>query len=559
MSVDDGDDASAAPASAGLVAVDTQVADRYRLIERVGMDESGSVEFWLARDSVLARQVGATLVAGSSDGDRSLWAAAMVTALLRWGQFSYPGCPRILDVVGVGHGPDRRGLPEQISVVVVTDWAPGPTLVTFLADGRGDGQSDGALEGPVRDAAAVRGPVEAAVALGMVAPLAAATDAAHDHGLLLGCDRPEVLHVAQAGTRTAHVHLGFLLPDPSRGPGDDVRGLGAMLYALLTGRWPLERAAAGVTPAVEEGGLTDAPPVAPHVLDPAVPTAVSELAMSTLGAAPSGYGVRTAAALHQAIADLLADEQHSRPGVEYDGPADRDAALLLPGTQRLAVPRSVDHSSTPTSGASRWVVRLPRARLLAAAACLVALVAALGVLGVGLRHHGRGVHAATASPPAVAAAPGAAANALSGTAAVVSASVYDPTGQPDNPTQVWQALGTDSKAGWSTDTYLQPFPALKPGIGIMLGFAGPVQLTTLTITSPSTGSELQVRSAPSPTSQLSGTSLMASTTLQAGETVVQLAESQPVTHVLVWITKLGGGGDDNVTQISNLRFERATD
>jgi len=80
---------------------------------------------------------------------------------------------RILDVVGVGHGPDRRGLPEQISVVVVTDWAPGPTLVTFLADGRGDGQSDGALEGPVRDAAAVRGPVEAAVALGMVAPLAA--------------------------------------------------------------------------------------------------------------------------------------------------------------------------------------------------------------------------------------------------------------------------------------------------------------------------------------------------------------------------------------------------
>jgi hypothetical protein len=298
--------------------------------------------------------------------------------------------------------------------------------------------------------------------------------------------------------------------------------------------------------------------VAPNVLDPAVPTPVSELAMSALGAARSGYGVRTAAALHQAIAALLADEQHSRPGVEYDGLPDRDA-LLLPGTQRLAVRGSVDHSSTPTSGAARWVVRLPRARLVASAVCLVALVAALGVLGVGLRHHGQGVHAGNASQPAPAAAPGATANALSGAATVVSASVYDPTGQPDNPTQVWRALGTDSKAGWSTDTYLQPFPALKPGVGIMLGFAGPVQLTTLTITSPSTGSELQVRSAPSPTSQLSGTSLMASTTLQAGETVVQLAQSQPVTYVLVWITKLGGGGDDNVTEISNLRFERATD
>ena len=52
---------------------------------------------------------------------------------------------------------------------------------------------------------------------------------------------------------------------------------------------------------------------------------------------------------------------------------------------------------------------------------------------------------------------------------------------------------------------------------------------------------------------------MASTTLQAGETVVPLADSLPVTHVLVWITTLGGGGDDNVTEISNLRFERATD
>ncbi|HTK61695.1 MAG TPA: hypothetical protein VL595_04930 [Pseudonocardia sp.] len=142
---------------------------------------------------------------------------------------------------------------------------------------------------------------------------------------------------------------------------------------------------------------------------------------------------------------------------------------------------------------------------------------------------------------------------------MVSASVYDPTGQPDNPTQVWRALGADPKAGWSTDTYLQPFPALKPGVGIMVGFAGPVQLTSLRITSPSSGSELEVRSAVSPTSPLAETAVMASTRLQAGETAVSLADSQPVTYVLVWITKLGGGGDDNLTEISNLRFTRATD
>jgi hypothetical protein len=486
----------------------------------------------------------------------------MVTALLRWAQFSYPGCPRILDVVGIGHGPDRRGLPQQMSVVVVTDWAAGPTLLTFLADGQGAASVSGGVGGGVagqgREVAAGGGPVEAAVALGMVAPLAAAVEAAHVQGLLLGCDRPELLHIAQVGSRTAHVHLGFLLPDPARVPGDDVRGLGAVLYALLTGRWPpLTPASAASVPAGDDGELTDPPPDVPHLLVSGVPTAVSELAMNALGIGPSS--VRTAAALRLAIADLLAGELSSRAGAGYEGPADRHAMLSLPGTQSTAELGS-EPTSAPTPGATGWAARrLPGGRVLAVAGAVVTLIAAAGLVGIASRQRGETASGSIAAPPAVAAPRGAAVNALSGAAAVVSASVYDPTGQPDNPTQVWRALGADPKAGWSTDTYLQPFPALKSGVGIMVGFAGPVQLTSLTITSPSTGSELRIRSAPSPTSRLSETTLIASTTLQAGETVVRLAGSQPVSYVLVWITKLGGGGDDNVTEISNMRFQRAID
>lgn len=546
--VDTGDGAVAA-AGAWLVAADTRIADRYRLIERVGVDESGPVEFWLARDSVLARQVGATLVAGSEDAERSQWAASMVTALLRWGQFSHPGCPRILDVVGVGQGLDRRGLPDEISVVVVTDWAPGPTLVELLAGHRGQGGRPGDAEGgqPVQGTA-FSAPMEAGAALGMVAPLAAAAEAAHGHGLLLGCYRPELLHLSQAGSRGAHVHLGFLLPDPARVPGDDVRGLGAVLYALLTGRWPLALAAAGIGAVVGTDGSSDPVPAAPHVLDARVPRALSELAMAALGLGGAGAGVKTAAALNRTVVALLDDGARPRPG-GYGGPPERAVSALEDG-QGAVRPGSAVEVSAPTVAVGRFGAGRTRVAVGA-----VAVVAAVGVFGVGPWHQDRGPLGppipAVVAPGAVAAAPG--------TAVVVSASVYDPTGQPDNPTQVWRALGTDPKAGWSTDTYLQPFPALKPGVGIMVGFAGPVQLTSLSVTSPSAGSEVQVRSASSPTSALADTTVLASTRLQAGETVVPLAQSQPVTHVLVWITRLGGGGDDNVTEISNLRFIRAAD
>jgi hypothetical protein len=49
------------------------------------------------------------------------------------------------------------------------------------------------------------------------------------------------------------------------------------------------------------------------------------------------------------------------------------------------------------------------------------------------------------------------------------------------------------------------------------------------------------------------------TSVTQPDTTVSLAGSQPVQNVLIWITKLGGSGDQNVTQISDLRFERAAD
>jgi hypothetical protein len=520
----------------GPVAIDTVIGGRYRLLGRLGSAAQGRLEFWRGSDAVLAREIGVTLVLRSDSVEQADWAAAAVATIVRWSRFSYPGCARLLDVVGLGPDPDRGGLPDSVHAAAVTDWAPGPSLAEVLAD-----------------SASV--PVDAMAALGMLAPLAQAASQAHNHGLVLGCAHRQLLRIAHAGTPRGHIHLTCLLADPEATPAEDVRGLGAALYALLTGHWPL--------PEVERAGRAhdnhdtvcdsqQGPPVTLQTIDPSVPVEVSALALGALSADDALAPVRTAATVHQVITDLLAAERYAEGDRDDAAPA-RAGLGSSKGIQpirrlRQAHPtrRSHAHQSSVLS------------------ALVLVLLAATTYLGVHLNGLRPGVaHALSGPSPAsrsgAAPTPSRPGQPPSASTAVVAAQVYDPTGQPDNPDQVWRAFGKNPRAGWSTDTYFQPFPALKPGVGIMAGFASPVELSTLTITSPSIGSQLEIRSAASADTPLDRTTLLATTTLQAGDTVVSLTNSQPVQYVLVWITKLGGGGDANVTQISNLQFERVAD
>jgi hypothetical protein len=389
----------------------------------------------------------------------------------------------------------------------------------------------------------------------MLAPLAHAASHAHSHGLVLGCAHRQLLRIGPAGTPRGHVHLTFLLADPEATPAEDVRGLGAALYALLTGHWPLPEVELAGRAHDHRDALRDSQqgPLAPlQPIDPQVPVEVSALALGALAADDAPTRVRTAATVHQVITDLLAAERHAEderddatPPRRGFGPSKRSEPIRR---LRQAYPTRRSRAHQPT----------------VVGALVLVLLGAISYIGVHLAGLSPSVTQATsgispASRPGAAAPPPRPAQPPSASAVVVAAQVYDPTGQPDNPEQVWRAFGTDPRAGWSTDTYFQPFPALKPGVGIMAGFASPVQLSTLTITSPSVGSQLEIRSAASADTPLDRTTLLATTTLRAGDTVVSLTNSQPVQHVLVWITKLGGGGDANVTQISNLQFERVAD
>ena len=66
-----------------------------------------------------------------------------------------------------------------------------------------------------------------------------------------------------------------------------------------------------------------------------------------------------------------------------------------------------------------------------------------------------------------------------------------------------------------------------------------------------------MRTAPSPDAVFDQTVPVTTVTLQQGRTTIPLTQSQPTQHLLLWITKLGGGGSSYVSDIGEISFDRA--
>jgi hypothetical protein len=132
--------------------------------------------------------------------------------------------------------------------------------------------------------------------------------------------------------------------------------------------------------------------------------------------------------------------------------------------------------------------------------------------------------------------------------------VYNLKGDADNAKRAKDAADGNQKTVWRTDKYKQQFPALKPGIGLIASFAEPVRFATITIDSPSAGTVVEIRSAPSDKPDLNDTKLIGQATLSAGHTDIQLSTAEPTQFVIIWITQLGEG---NVSEISEVGFVRA--
>ncbi|MGV9734201.1 murein biosynthesis integral membrane protein MurJ [Rhodococcus aetherivorans] len=498
---------------------------RYRLLAPHG--GARGLRFWQAQDVKLDREVALTFVdaeqrAGDVTGPDG--PQAILSRTLRLGRINSPGLARVLDVVRGSSGG-----------IVVAEWTPGRSLR----------EMSGTEPSPLGAARAVQA-------------LAAAAEAAHRSGGTLSIDHPDRIRISVAGDAVLAFPATFADADVT----SDVRGLGASLYGLITARWPLpEQAAPGEQPPAHTGGTiggmrpadltAEGIAVEPRTLRPEVPFEISAVAVRALAA---DGGIRTAATVQHILGQASVVDQKT----------DMIPALRL--GQRSA--GATDHALADPEALAEEKKRSER-MLFALVGLGITTVVLLALIGWWIANLLAGGNSdepltsqdfgltptseAPSEPVAQAPAPAAAA----GPVAASAVSVFSPQGTPDSPATARLAVDGDPSTEWSTDAYFQPFPALKNGVGLMVALAEPAALSSVSVTSDSPGTKVEIRSAPSDQASLDQTQVIGSATLRSGVTEIPVEAEGRTSDVLVWITGLSTSGGGNKSSIAEVTFTAA--
>nr|WP_232232168.1 murein biosynthesis integral membrane protein MurJ [Mycobacterium triplex] len=478
---------------------------RYRLLVFHG--GAPPLQFWQALDTALDRQVSLTFV----DPDGALpddVLQEILSRTLRLSRIDKPGIARVLDVVHSSHG----GL-------VVAEWIRG-----------------GSLQEVADTAPSPIGAVRA------MQSLAAAADTAHRAGVALSIDHPSRIRVSIDGD----VVLAYPATMPDANPEDDIRGIGASLYALLVNRWPLPEfgVRSGLAPAERDGsGL----PVEPNTIDRDIPFQISAVAVRSV---QEDGGIRSASTL----LNLLQQATAVADRTEVLGPIDDSPP-----------------PETPRATGREYATMMRRRRnvLIGAAAALAIIVVALLVLasivskifgnvGGGLNKDELGLNGPSSSSASSSAHPAPAGSIVKPT----RATVFAPDGEADNPGTAGQAIDGDPTTAWATEVYTDavPFPSFKQGEGLILQLPKPTVIGQVSIDTPSTGTRVEIRAASTASpSKLEDTTVLAPAfTLKPGHNVIPVKAGAPTSNLLVWISTLGTTNGKSQAGFSEITVQAAS-
>jgi len=161
--------------------------------------------------------------------------------------------------------------------------------------------------------------------------LAAAAEAAHRSGVALSIDHPGRVRVSVDGD----VALAFPATLSTATPEDDIKGIGAALYALLINRWPLPES--GVRSGMEAADLDAAgQPVEPRSVDRSIPFQISAAAAR---AVQDNGGIRSAPTLLNLLQQATAVADRTElitPIDETDAPPERFRPTVTPDPDQQA-------------------------------------------------------------------------------------------------------------------------------------------------------------------------------------------------------------------------------
>ena len=479
---------------------------RYRLLVFHG--GAPHLQFWQALDTALDRQVALTFV----DPDGTLsdeQVREILSRTMRLSRVDKLGIARVLDVVHTGTG----GL-------VVTEWIRG-----------------GSLQEVANTSPSAVGAARA------MQTLAAAAEAAHHAGVALSVDHPSRVRVSIEGD----VVLAFPATMPDATPEDDIRGIGAALYALLVNRWPLPESGVRSEMAAPPRDPTGQP-VEPSSIDRDIPFQISAAATHSIQV----DGIRSAATLLNLLQQATAV-------------ADR-TELLSPLPDPPPAPARPARARTPALEEAQARVRRRRVLTIwigaGAAVLVVALLVMASVLSRmfgdvgGLDKDRLGLNAPSESSSS------SASSAAGSMVKPVSATVFSPDGQADNPGQAGLAIDGNPATAWETDTYHDavPFPTFKNGVGLLLRLPKPTVVGAVTVDLASTGTKIQIRSSATstPAKLDDTTALTQPVSMQPGHNSIPVKASAPTSYLLVWISTLGTTNGESRSDIAEVTVQAAS-
>ncbi|MGW6694352.1 murein biosynthesis integral membrane protein MurJ [Rhodococcus sp. NPDC054953] len=517
-----------APRGPQLIAGASVAGGRYRLLAPHG--GARGLKFWQAHDTKLDREVALTFVdaeqRASADLSDTEGPQAVLSRTLRLGRINSPGLARVLDVVRGSSGG-----------IVVAEWTPGRSL-REMAD---------TTPSPIGAARAIRA-------------LAAAAEAAHRGGGALSIDHPDRVRISVDGNAV----LAFPATLSDADAPSDVRGLGAMLYALITARWPLGEPApapeSGTPPAAPDarpantvGGMKladrggDGQPVEPRAVRSEVPFEISAVAVRAM---ETDGGIRTAATVQHVLDQASVVDQQT----------DMMPALRLgqrpAGTSGHALSEEETAEVAKARG-NRMMIALSTLGVLTVIVVALAVWWLTNLLAGGssdepLTEQNIGLTTGAEAPATEAPAVPAPAPAAPLPVVPAGATVFSPQGSADNPTSAGLAVDGDPATEWTTDAYFDQFPSFKNGVGLLVALDEPSRLNEVTITSPSVGTQVEIRTAPSDRPTLDQTQVVGRGTLTSGVTTIPVTMDGSTGRVLVWITKLGTDGGKNQSAIAEI-------
>lgn len=432
------------------------LAGRYRLNTVVDGNSSNGYSLWRGVDDLLGRDVSIELrVPGGKAAESMLVAAGNA------------GRIQHANVVGVYDAVDEGG-----RAFVVREWVEGRTLTDVLS-------SDGPFD-PYRAAGLARAAADAIAAI-------------HRTGMAHGQLDPGTVLLNGHGDLTfTHLELSVsVLPE------QDVKAIGGLLYAALTGAWPLE--ASVVFRGLPEAVRVDGRLCSPRQVRAGIPSYLDALAMDLLD--PS---------IGQVTAQALAQELR-----RYDI-ADPDLGPLSTLSAEPAPPRAVwKRFGIPVAGI----------------ACILA--AALAVSAVGLPEISGSDY-----PPSDESEVSSAAQRQ--VIPATAASILDPEG--DGTELAGAALAIDGKAEtvWQPDGYRSAdFGGIKSGMGVVVDLGKATDVQEVVVALSASGASLELHGAAARGSTIGAYPALAESVGNApAEVTFALPDAVNTRFLVVWITEL---------------------